>query len=100
MVGLVIGGFVLLMVNPTHALLFLVFTLVLQTLDGYVIKPRLFGNSLGVSGLWILVGVIVSGKMFGVIGILLAVPCVAVLDFMYGAYLLPALEKRNLKKVS
>lgn len=94
MIGLVIGGFVLLMVNPVHALIFAIFTLVLQLLDGYVIKPRLFGNSLGVSGLWILIGVIVGGNMFGVIGILLAVPCVAIIILIYENYILPALENR------
>ena len=94
MVGLVIGGFVLLIVNPVHALMFAIFTLVLQLCDGYVIKPRLFGNSLGVSGLWILIGVIVGGNMFGVIGILMAVPCVAIIILIYESYLLPLLEKR------
>lgn len=94
MIGLVVGGFVLLMVNPLHALIFAVFTLVLQLMDGYVIKPRLFGNSLGVSGLWILIGVIVGGNMFGVIGILLAVPCVAIIILIYESYILPGLERR------
>ena len=55
-IGTLIGALVLLMVKPAHALIFIIFTLILQTLDGYVIKPRLFGNSLGVSGMWILIG--------------------------------------------
>ncbi len=93
-VGAVIGGFVLLMVNPTHALIFLIFTLILQICDAYVIKPRLFGNPLGISGLWVLIGVIVGGNMFGVIGILLAIPGVAILDFLYLTYLVPKLEDR------
>ena len=94
-VGAVIGGFVLLMVNPWHALAFLIFTVVLQTIDGYLLKPKLFGDSLGVSGLWILVGVIVGGRAFGVVGILLAIPGVAILDFLYREYLLPWLETRE-----
>ena len=95
LVGLVIGGFVLLIVNPVHALIFVIFTLALQFCDGYIIKSRLFGNSLGVSGLWILIGVIVGGNMFGVIGILLAVPCVAILILIYDTYILPGLEGRT-----
>ena len=94
-VGAGIGGFILLMVKPIHALVFLIFTLLLQFLDGYVLKPRLFGNSLGVSGLWILVGIIVGGNMLGVTGILLAIPIVAILDFSYRTYLLPFLEARH-----
>ena len=94
MIGGVVGGFVLLMVNPMHALIFIIFTIVLQLMDGYVIKPRLFGNSLGVSGLWILISVIVGGNMFGVIGILIAVPCVAIIILIYENYILTALERR------
>ncbi len=94
-IGAVIGAFILLMVNPMDALIFLIFTLILQTLDGYVIKPKLFGDTLGVSGLWILVGIIVGSNMFGVVGILLAIPCVAVIDLLYHSYLVPALEKRQ-----
>lgn len=98
MIGGVIGAFILLITNPMHALIFIVFTFILQTLDGYVIKPRLFGNSLGVSGLWILVGIIVGGNMFGVLGILLAIPSVAVIDLIYNSYLIPALENRRKKE--
>ena len=97
-VGAAIGAFILLMVKPMHTLIFLIFTLVLQMLDGYVIKPKLFGNSLGVSGLWILVGIIVGGNMFGVVGILLAIPAVAILDFIYAGYFLPWLGRRREKK--
>ena len=49
-IGAIIGGFILLMVNPWHALAFLIFTAILQTIDGYILKPKLFGDSLGVSG--------------------------------------------------
>ena len=95
-IGAIIGAFVLLLVEPFHAVLFVIFTLILQFLDGYVIKPRLFGNSLGVSGLWILVGVIVGGNMFGVLGILLAIPVVTILDFTYRDHFLPWLESKDL----
>ncbi|MBE7009019.1 MAG: AI-2E family transporter [Ruminococcaceae bacterium] len=97
-IGAVIGGFILLLVNPIHALIFLLFTMVLQFLDGYVIKPKLFGNSLGVSGLLILAAIIVCGNMFGIVGILFAIPLAAILDFVFQEELLPALEKRTKEK--
>lgn len=94
-IGGVIGAFVLVLVKPWHAVMFLVFTMILQTVDGYILKPRLFGNSLGVSGLWILIGVIVGGRMFGVAGILAAIPAVAILDDIYHEMFLPWLERRH-----
>ena len=96
-IGAVSGGFILLLVNPMHALMFIVFSILLQSADAYIIKPKLFANSLGVSGLLILVASIVLGNMFGIIGILLAIPAAAILSFIYHDYFLPAQEKRRQK---
>lgn len=96
-IGAVIGGFVLLLVNPIHALIFVAFTVVLQFFDGYIIKPKLFGNSLGVSGVLILAAVLVFGNMFGIVGVLLSIPMAAILDFLYRDYFLPMLERRQEK---
>lgn len=93
-IGGAIGTLILLLVKPLHALIFIIFTFVLQFFDAYLIKPKLFGNSLGVSGLLILIAVIVFGNMFGIVGMLLAIPIAAILDFVYHEALLPALEKR------
>ena len=98
-IGAVVGGFVLLMVNPVHALIFLIFTLVLQSLDAYFIKPKLFGNSLGVSGLLILIAIVVGGNIFGIVGILLAIPFAAILDFSYKEAFLPWLEALGEKRM-
>ena len=94
-VGAAIGAFVLLLEQPWYALAFLIFTIVLQAVDGYVIKPKLFGDSLGVSGLFILIGIIVGGRIWGMVGILIAIPGVAILDLLYRDYFLPWLEKRR-----
>lgn len=95
LVGAIIGGFILLMVKPVHALFFVIFTIILQTIDGYVIKPKLFGGTLGVSGLWILIVIIAGGRIYGIVGILLAIPIAAILDYIYREMLLPALERKN-----
>ncbi len=97
-VGGVIGVFILLFASPMDALLFVIFTLVLQTLDGYVIKPKLFGTSLGVSSLWILVSILLFGRLFGVLGILLAIPLAAICDFVYRDGILKKLEQRKAAK--
>ena len=97
-IGGAIGAFILVLVKPSHAIIFIIFTCILQTIDGYIIKPRLFGNTLGVSGLLILISVIVCGRIFGVIGILLAIPIAAILDFLYKELLLPGLEKRKARR--
>ena len=95
MIGAVLGAFILVLVNPWHALWFLLFTVVLQTFDGYILKPRLFGESLGVSAVWILISIVIGGRFLGVIGILLAIPFAAIVDFIYHDYIIMRLEKRN-----
>jgi predicted PurR-regulated permease PerM len=94
-IGAIIGGFILLMVKPVHALIFLIFTIILQTTDGYIIKPKLFGNTLGVSGLWILIMILAGGRIYGIVGILMAIPVAAITDYIYRELLLPALERRR-----
>lgn len=96
-IGAVIGGFVLLLVNPIHALMFVAFCVVLQFADGYILKPKLFSSSLGVSGLLILVASIVLGNMFGILGMVLSIPVAAIMSFIYKDYILPRQEKRHSK---
>ena len=81
--GGVIGAFILLLVNPNYVLWFLIFTVILQTFDGYLLKPKLYGDTLGVSSLWILVSLIVGGRIFGTVGLLLSIPFAAISDFVF-----------------
>lgn len=94
-IGAVIGAFVLLLVNPVHALMFVIFCIILQFIDGYILKPKLFSGSLGVSGLLILIAGIVLGNLFGVMGMLLSIPAAAILSFIYRDYFLPRQEMRR-----
>lgn len=95
LIGGVVGAFVILVENPVQALIFLIFTVVLQFFDGYILKPKLFGNSLGVSGTLIMIAFLVGGNMFGIVGMLLSIPGIAIIDMIYHEYILKGLEKRR-----
>ena len=94
-VGCALGAFILVLINPLQALFFIVFTILLQVFDGYIFKPRLFGATLGVSSIWILIFIIVGGRMFGIIGILVAIPAAAIVDFVYHETIISRLEERR-----
>ena len=94
-IGAVIGGIILVLTSPIYALIFLIFTVVLQIFDGYILKPKMFGGSLGVPEVWILVTIVVGGKMFGIVGILLAIPFAAIFTFVYEESIIPWLERRK-----
>ena len=92
-IGAGVGAVMILTVSPLKALLFLVFILVLQQLEGNLIYPKVVGNSLGLPALWVLAAVTVGGALAGVLGMLLGVPIAA------AAYQLfrEDLHKRELK---
>jgi putative membrane protein len=76
-VGAAAGIFMMLTISPMKALMFVIFIVVLQQLEGNLIYPRVVGNSLGLPALWVLVAVTVGGGIGGVIGMLVAVPIVS-----------------------
>ena len=64
-----------------------------------MLKPRLYGSSLGISGLLVLTAIIVGGRIAGLWGILLAVPAGAILDYLYSDCFLPWLENRRKRRI-
>ena len=96
-IGAVIGSFILLLAGPGNTVLFLVFCLLLQSVDAYILKPKLFSSALGVSGVSILISTIVLGNMFGILGVLLAIPAAAILSFAYNEYFVKSKKKPRRK---
>ncbi|HJD30447.1 MAG TPA: AI-2E family transporter, partial [Candidatus Eisenbergiella stercorigallinarum] len=75
--GAGLGAFMILTVDPLKALLFLIFIVVLQQLEGNLIYPRVVGSSIGLPGMWVLAAVTVGGGLMGIGGMLLGVPLTA-----------------------
>lgn len=94
-IGGAVGALVLVLVKPSYALWFLIFTVGIQILDAYVIKPRLFSSSIGLAPVWTLIAITVGGNLFGIVGILLAIPVAAILTFIYDERFIPWLEKKS-----
>ena len=78
-IGAGVGAFMIFTVSPLQALLFLVFIVVLQQLEGNLIYPKVVGTSIGLPGIWVLAAVTVGGGVLGIGGMLLAVPLAATL---------------------
>lgn len=76
-IGAGVGAFMILAVSPQKALLFLVFIIVLQQLEGNIIYPRVVGSSIGLPGIYVLAAVTIGGALGGVFGMLVAVPLTA-----------------------
>lgn len=73
-IGAGVGGFIILTVSPVKALVFIIFLIILQQLEGNIIYPRVMGSRVNLPPLWILVSVTVGGAVAGPIGMLLGVP--------------------------
>ena len=76
-IGAGVGAFMILTVDPFQALIFIVFLVILQQLEGNLIYPRVVGSSMGLPGIWVLAAVTVGGGIAGVAGMLLGVPLAA-----------------------
>lgn len=75
--GGAIGTILVLTQSPTQAIAFLIYLLILQQFESNVIYPRVVGGSIGLPGVWVLMSVTIGGSLFGVLGMLLAVPTAA-----------------------
>lgn len=75
--GAFIGAFLILTVSPVKAVLFIVFIIVLQQIEGNLIYPRVVGSSIGLPGMWVLAAVTIGGGIGGVAGMLIGVPIAA-----------------------
>lgn len=78
-IGTVFGAFLILMVDPTEALIFVIFILILQQIEGNLIYPKVVGSSVGLPGLWVLVAVTVGASIAGILGMLLSVPLCSII---------------------
>ena len=78
-IGAIVGAIMILTVSPLKSLLFLLFIVVLQQIEGNLIYPRVIGKSIGLPSLWVLAAVTVGGSLMGVMGMLIGVPIVAAL---------------------
>ena len=78
-IGAVPCGLLLLLENPMHCLMFVIFVIVLQQLDGNVIGPRVLGDKTGLSGLWVMFGILLFGGLWGISGMIVGVPLMALI---------------------
>lgn len=78
-IGAAVGALMIMTVSPWKAILFLIFLVVLQQLEGNLIYPKVVGGSIGLPGLWVMVAVTVGGGIMGIFGMLLGVPLAATL---------------------
>lgn len=77
--GGIFGALLLLIAAPDKVILFLIIVLVIQQLDGNIIGPRILGNSIGISSLWVVIAIFVFGSLFGFPGMIAGVPATAVI---------------------
>lgn len=78
-IGAAVGAIMILTVSPVQSLLFLIFIVVLQQIEGNLIYPKVVGGSLGLPALWVLAAVTIGGGVMGIPGMLLGVPVSAAL---------------------
>ena len=95
-IGAIPSAFLLLLVSPQKCLIFIIFIIILQQIDGNVIGPRILGNSTGLSALYVTIAILIFGKLFGFLGMIIGVPLFATIYYMVKRLAEYSLKQRGL----
>lgn len=96
-IGAIVGAIMMLTESPLTALLFIVFIIVLQQLEGNLIYPKIVGGSIGLPAIWVLAAITVGGTLMGILGMLIGVPIAATLYQLLHDDVLKREDKKSLK---
>ncbi len=96
-IGCAVGVFLIFMVEPVKALIFVGLFLVLQQIEGNLIYPHVVGNSVGLPSIWVLAAVSVGGSLMGVVGMLIFIPIVSVVYALFREIVYLKLKQRGIK---
>lgn len=96
-IGCALGAFLIFMVDPVKALIFIVLFLVLQQIEGNLIYPHVVGNSVGLPSIWVLAAVSLGGNLMGVVGMLIFIPIVSVVYALFREIVYLKLKQRGIK---
>ncbi len=81
--GAIPSAFIIVLIDPIKALIFLAFVLILNQIEGNIITPRILGNITGISEFWVTFALLFFGAMFGVFGMIMGVPILAVISYVF-----------------
>lgn len=95
-IGAIPGVMIYLFIDIRYALIFALMILILQQFDGLYLGPKILGDQTGIKPLWVIFGITVGGAYFGVMGMFLGVPVVAVIMYLLQLFLDKKLKKKNI----
>ena len=95
-IGCWVAFFLILMISPVKAVLFLGLFLILQQIEGNLIYPHVVGGSVGLPSIWVLVAVTLGGSLMGIAGMLIFIPTVSVIYTLFREWVYARLEKKQL----
>ena len=96
LIGAIPSAFIILLVDPLKALIFVIFIIILQQLDGNIIGPKILGSSIGINGFWVMFSIILGAGLFSFWGMLLGVPVFVVIYTGITILVERKLKKRSL----
>ena len=94
--GAIPSAFLILIINPWQCLYFLIFILILQQFDGNVLKPKILGDTTGLSSFLVIISIIIGGGLLGIFGMFIGVPVCAVICTIMRNRMLDRLQKKKL----
>lgn len=99
-IGCAVGSFLIFMVSPKQAIIFIIVFMVLQQIEGNLIYPHVVGESVGLPSIWVLAAVTIGGNLMGIVGMLVFIPLLSVVYTIFRKVVYLRLKKRHIKQVT
>ena len=97
-IGTFVGAFLILIVDPIQAIIFVLFIIILQQFEGNLIYPKVVGTSVGLPSIWVMLAVTVGGSMMGILGMLISVPLCSIVYTLFRTYVKEKIQQKHLER--
>lgn len=95
-IGVAVGALLIMITSFKQAVLFVIFMIVLQQIEGNFIYPKVVGKSVGLPSMWVLFAITIGGNLGGIMGMFVAVPICSVIYCLIG----DSVNNRNRRKAA
>lgn len=95
-IGTFLGAFLIILVSPVKAIVFIIFVIVLQQIEGNLIYPKVVGKSIGLPGIWVLLSVTIGASVAGILGMFIATPLCSLAYSLFAVFVNDRIKKNKI----
>jgi len=99
--GIIIAMFPVIIItlffSPIKSLELVIFISIISNIDGWFISPKIIGDKVGLSPLLIILGIVLGGGLFGILGMILGIPTIALIKTLLEEFMDKKIKNKQLQ---